>query len=113
MTAEASDIKCNSATISGSLSVQSEGSFIKSAVLYYSSSESTLVGLKSNGTRKTLTLGEDGSYTAALSSLSSSISYHYVVVAKVDDVEFASIIGTFSTPATPTPSLVDLGLSVK
>ena len=109
--AEASKIQYNSATISGSLSVQSEDSFSKSAVLYYSSSESTLVGLRSNGTRKTLTLGADGSYTAALSSLSSSTSYNFAVVAKVDDVEFASIIGNFTTLAPPSGS-VELGLSV-
>ena len=112
VTAEASDIKCNSATISGSLSIQSEGSFHKYAVLYYSSSESTLDGLKSNGTRKTLTLGEYGSYSETL-SVSSSTSYNFAVVAEVDFVEFASTIGNFTTPAPPEPSLVDLGLSVK
>ncbi|MDD6976236.1 MAG: hypothetical protein PUI52_05715 [Bacteroidales bacterium] len=95
------------------MSVQSEGSFSKSAVLYYSKTATTLDGLKSNGTRKTLTLGADGSYTASLSSLSYSTSYNYIVVAKVDDVEFVSTIGNFSTIAPPEPSLVDLGLSVK
>ena len=113
VTAEASDIKCISATISGSLSIQSEGSFSKSAVLYYSSSESTLDGLISNGTRRTLSLDADGSYTAALSSLSSSTSYNFVVVAKVDDMDFVSAIGNFTTPVPPEPSVVDLGLSVK
>ena len=111
--AAVSDIKCHSATISGSLDVQSEGSFSKSVVVYYSSSESTLDGLKSNGRRKTLTLGADGSYSEVISLLSSSTSYKFVVVAKVDNVEFVSTIGNFTTPAPPTPSLVDLGLSVK
>ena len=111
VTAEASKIQCKSATISGSLSVQSEGSFSKSAVLYYSSSERTLDGLKSNGTRKTLTLGADGSYSETISSLYSFSSYNFVVVAKVDDVEFASIIGNFTTLAPPSGS-VELGLSV-
>ena len=113
VTAEASIIQCNSATISGSLIVQSEGSFSKSAVLYYSKTEKTSDGLKSNGKRKTLTLGADGSYSAVISSLSSSTLYNFVVVAKVDDVEFVSTIGNFTTPALPEPSLVDLGLSVK
>ena len=113
VTAEASDITCNSATISGSLSVQSEGSFSKSAVLYYSSSESTLKGLKSKGTRKTLTLSADGSYSETLSPVSFSTSYNFAVVAEVDYVEFVSTIGNFTTPAPPEPSLVDLGLSVK
>ena len=113
VSADASDIQCNLATISGSLTVQSEGSFSKSAVLYYSSSENTLEGLKSNGTTKTLTLEEDGSYSAVISSLSSSTSYNFVVVARVDDVEFVSSIGNFLTPALPSEPLVDLGLSVK
>ena len=113
VTAEASIIQCNSAKISGSLIVQSEGSFSKSAVLYYSKTEKTSDGLKSNGKRKTLTLGADGSYSAVISSLSSSTLYNFVVVAKVDDVEFVSTIGNFTTPAPPEPSLVDLGLSVK
>ena len=113
VTAAVSDIKCKSATISSSLTVQSEGSFSKSAVLYYSNTENTVKGLKSNGTRKTLTLGEDGSYSATLSSLSSSTSYNYVAVAKVDDDEFVSATGNFTTLAPPTPTLVDLGLSVK
>ena len=111
--AEASEVQCNSVKISGSLTVQSDGSFSKSAVLYYSKTENTVEGLKSNGHKKTLTLGADGSYTAALSSMSSSTLYNFIVVAKVDDVEFASSIGNFTTPAPPEPSLVDLGLSVK
>ena len=113
MTAEASDIKCQSATISGSLAVQSEGNFSKSSMLYYSKTENTVDGLKSNGTKVTVTFGEDGSYSSVLYSLPSSTSYNFVVIAKVDDVEFVSVIGYFSTLAMPTPSPVDLGLSVK
>ena len=97
LTAEASDVQYHSATISGSLTVQSEGSFNKSAVLYYSRTVKTLDGLKSNGTRKTLTLEEDGSYSAVLSSLSSSTSYNYVVVAKVDEVEVVTEVKSFKT----------------
>ena len=113
VTAEASDIQCISAKISGSLSVQSEGSFRKSAVLYYSNTENTVEDLKFNGTRETLSLGADGSYSETLSSLSYSTSYNFIVVAKVDGVEFVSAIGNFLTPALPSEPLVDLGLSVK
>ncbi len=111
VTAEASDVKFSSAKISGSLNIQSEGSFRKSAVLYYSSSKSTLEGLRSKGTKVTLTLGSDGSYSETLSSLTSSTAYNFVVVAKVDDVEFSSQIGNFSTLELPAGA-VDLGLSV-
>ena len=113
VTADVSDIQCNSAVISGNLTVQSEGNFSRSAVLYYSKTENTVEGLRSNGARKTLTLGADGFYSETLSSLSSSTSYNFVVVAKVDDVEFVSAIGNFTTLAPPEPSPVDLGLSVK
>ena len=111
VTAAASDIQCKSATFSGRLSVQSEGSFSKSAEVYYSSSENTLAGLKCNGTKETLTLEEDGSFRETLSFLSPSTSYNFFVVAKVDDAEFVSAIGNFSTLTPPTGS-VDLGLSV-
>ena len=111
VTAEASDVQCNSAIISGSLNIQSEGSFSKSAVLYFSSSESTLEGLRSNGTTATLTLGSSGSYSKTLSALTSSTVYNFVVVATVYDVEFASQIGNFSTLELPAGA-VDLGLSV-
>ena len=70
-------------------------------------------GLKSKGTRKTLTLSADGSYSETLSPVSFSTSYNFAVVAEVDYVEFVSTIGNFTTPAPPEPSLVDLGLSVK
>ena len=111
VTAASSGVQCKSATISGSLTVQSEGSFSKSAVLYYSNTEKTADGLKSNGTSKTLTFGADGSYSTVISSLLSSTSYSFVVVAKVDDVEFVSAIGNFST-LTPPSGSVELGVSV-
>ncbi|MCQ2153045.1 MAG: Ig-like domain-containing protein [Bacteroidales bacterium] len=113
ITVESSNVSYYSATISGRLTVESEGSFTKSAVLYYSSTASTLEALKSRGTRKTLTLGTDGSYSIDLTSIESNTKYNYVVIAKVDDVEFASSVKNFTTLGYQTPELVDLGLSVK
>lgn len=113
VTAEVSDVQSTSANISGSLNIQSEGSFSTSAVLYFSPSESTLEGLRSNGKIKTLTLEEDGSYSDTMSELTKSTAYNFVVIANVDDVEFASQIGYFSTLEYSIPSQVDLGLSVK
>lgn len=111
ITAEASDISYYNATIFGKLTVESDGSFSKSAVLYYSSTASTLEALKSNGTRKTLTLESDGLYSINLSSLNCDTQYNYVVVAKVDGVEFNTGVKSFKT--LEIPELVDLGLSVK
>lgn len=111
ITAESSDVSYDSATISGKLTVESKGSFNKSAMLYYSSTASTLDALKSSGTKKTLTLESDGSYSINLSSLNNDTQYNYVVVAKVDEVEFNTGIKYFKT--LEIPELVDLGLSVK
>ncbi|MDY4562687.1 MAG: Ig-like domain-containing protein, partial [Candidatus Cryptobacteroides sp.] len=109
--AAASDIQYYSATISGSLTVQSEGSFSKSAVLYYSKTENTVEGLKSKGIKKTLTLGVDGSYSETLSSLPSSTSYNFVVVAKVDDVELVTEVKSFKTLKHPYELTYDLNIS--
>lgn len=112
VTAESSNVSYNSATISGKLTVKSAGTFTKSAELYYSSTASTLEALKSSGIKNALTLGPDGSYSIGLTSLESNTQYNYVVIAKVDDVEFASSVKNLTTDYQ-IPDLVDLGLSVK
>lgn len=114
ITAESSNLSYHSATISGKLIVESEGSFTKSATLYYSSTASTLEELKFSGAEKTITLGADGSYSINLLSLNCDTQYNYVVVAKVDEVEFNTGIKSFKTlELTEMPEMVDLGLSVK
>ena len=107
--AKALDVQCQTANISGRLDILSKGSFATSALLYYSKEESTLDGLKSKGTKKSLTMNPDCSYGLDLSSLVSATKYHFVVVAKVDDVEVVSSVGNFTTLPT---GAVDLGLSV-
>lgn len=111
VTAEASDAAYHSVTISGRLTVESEGVFEKSAELYYSSTANTLDALKSGGTKMLLTFGADGAYSINLSSLVSDTRYNYVVVSNVDDVEFVSDIRNFVTQ-TPPSGFIDLGLSV-
>ena len=111
VTAEAKDVWYHRATISGKLTVESEGTFIKYVRLYYSSTASTLDKLVSSGTKEILTLLEDGSFSIDLSSLSSNTAYNYVIVTKVDDIEFRTDVICFKTLSTP--SAVDLGLSVK
>lgn len=113
ITAESSDVSYYSATIAGKLTVVSDGDFIRSAMLYYSNTARTLDALKSSGTKKTLTLDSDGSYSNNLSSLSENTQYNYVVVALIDDAEFNTDVKTFKTLGYLTPELVDLGLSVK
>ena len=113
ITAESSDVSCHTATISGKLTVESEGAFVKSAVLYYSSTASTLESLKSSGMKKTWTFGSDGTFSKIVDWMSINENYYYCVVAKVDDKEFSSSVKSFTTLDYKTPDLVDLGLSVK
>ena len=113
VTAEAKDVSYYTATISGKLSVESEGTFTKSAMLYYSNTVSTLDGLVYSGTKETVSLLEDGSFSIDLSSLSSNTAYNYIVVSKVYDVEFKSEVKSFKTQVYIITELVDLGLSVK
>lgn len=111
ITAEASEVGLHTATISGKLAVEYDGT--KSAILYYSNNASTLDELKAVGTKKTLSLTADGSFSISLSDLLYLTRYEYVIVAKVNDNEFVSEIKYFTTADYQTPPLVDLGLSVK
>ncbi len=113
VTAESSDIRCDSATISGKLAVESKGDFKKSAALYYSSTVSTLDALKADGTKKTLTLASNGEFSVVINPLERETKYYFVVVSNVDDAEFVSDVKSFTTLVYPIPELVDLGLSVK
>lgn len=110
ITAKALDIMCKTATISGKLAVNPEGTFTKSAALYYSSTASTLEKMKSKGTKETLTLNSDGTYSIVAKMLSINTKYYYCAVAKVADVEVTSSVRSFTTLDYQTPGLVDLGL---
>jgi len=108
---DATDIDEYNATVSGSLHIESEGTFSKSARLYYSNEATTLSALKASGTEKSMTVDSDGSLSVQLTGLNHSSTYYYVIVATVDDKEFTSEVKSFSTKEIP--ELVDLGLSVK
>jgi len=112
VTAESSDVSYQKATISGKLTVDTEGTFSLSADLYYSDSATTLETLKSDGAKQTLSLKSDGTYSKELSGLAYNAKCYYCVVAMVDDVEFSSPVNNLTTKALPDGP-VDLGLSVK
>ena len=114
ISAESSDVTTRSVRVSGKLTIESEGDFEKSAIVYYSSSASTLDALKSGGKHTAVTLNPDGSFSVEVTSLLFYTTYNYVVVAKLDETEFASAVGHFTTKnLKEMPELVDLGLSVK
>ena len=99
ITAEATDVKCKSAKISGKLTVESEGSFSKSATLCYSSTATTVSQLKANGTKKSISLNDDGSYSVNLVSLASNSKYYYVVLSTVGDTDQHTEVKKFNTNA--------------
>lgn len=94
---EATNITEFKATVSGKLTVESQGQFSKSAKLYYRDSNGTAEDLKVGGTVKDLTLDPDGSFSLTLQDLESGKAYYYVVIATVDGVDFASEVKSFTT----------------
>ncbi len=108
VTAESSELSFYSARISGNTAATSPGLTVpKSAVLYYSSTASTLSALKSSGRATALTLDSSGNYSLDL-SIDQDTKYYYTVVMTAYDKEFDSGVKSFTTKQF----LVDLGLSV-
>lgn len=109
----ASNIAKSTATLNGKLSVSSIETLSKSICFYYSATETTASGIKTNGTKVSSNLQSDGTFSADISGLSRETDYRYIAYAKVYDKEFISEVKTFKTlkPSCPTGA-VDLGLSV-
>ena len=84
------------ATVSGKLSVLSYGQFSKSVTLYYDDSAETLDDLKTRDTAKQLTLYSD-SFSHTIQNLEPNRTYHYAVIAIVDETSFSSEVKSFST----------------
>jgi len=111
ITAESSDIQSTTATISGKLTITSEGTFIKSADLYHSSTVNTIDDLKSNGTKQAISLKSDGTYSVIANGLVQNAKNYYCVIVKIDNEEFATTVGELTTSSLPEGA-VDLGLSI-
>ena len=86
------------ATIAGQVKVTSNGTFSRSAKLYYGE-KSTFSGLKSSGQVLNLSLAEDGSFTQQLTNLTPGTKYYYAVEAMVGDYTFTSTVKNFSSRA--------------
>lgn len=111
---DASEISGLKATLSGKLNVESQGSFTKTATLYYSTTATTVEELKSHGATISLMLNEaDGAFSKTLTNLNPGTTYHYVIIVTVDGVVFTSEVKSFTTKEYPKPVAVDMGLSVK
>ena len=107
------DVGETTATVSGSLTVTSKETLRQSVTLYYDTKNGSVENLMSNGQRKSISLNQDGSFSANLSSLKNGTTYYYVAVAYVHDKSFNSTVNSFTTLTRNCPSgAVDLGLSV-
>lgn len=81
----------------------------------YSSIEYGFELTSEGGQAKTLTANNfaDKAFSYLDNSLVMNTGYSYVAYVRLDDILYKGESKTFTTPAPPTPTLVDLGLSVK
>ncbi len=111
-TLDATEIGKATATLNGSLSVNSTENLSKNVWFLYSTTATTLNALWGSGTKMEVTLQADGSFHCNLSSISRG-TYYYVAVAKVEDKEVYGDVKSFTTQSPNCPTgAVDLGLSV-
>ena len=96
-TSEAADVSITKATIGGSLSITSSESLNKAVWLLYSTTETTLEGLLTNGTKVNATLQGSGVFTKTINDLPSNTQYFYIAVAQVQDKEFYGSVKTFTS----------------
>ena len=92
-----SDITEFKATVSGKVTVESQGQFSKSAKIYYRDTGGTVEELEANGTPCELTLNSDGTFLYTLQPLESGKDYYYVIIATVDDIDFIGEVNHFKT----------------
>ena len=90
------DVSYLDATISGKLSIKTEGSFNTSAKIYYISSADLQV---TKWATENIDLKEDGSYSIKLKSLSSNTKYYFQVQFRIDNQEIVTDEKSFTTSA--------------
>ena len=105
-TLDASDVYSNEATLNAMLDLTD---------CKYSSIEYGFELTPQSGQDKTLTANNlaDKAFSYSDMILGSNTGYSYAAYVKIDGILYKAEPKTFTTPAPPTPSLVDLGLSVK
>ena len=95
-TSDATNITVASATLNGCLTT-SNVELDKSVWFLYSSSVSTLTGLKNSGEKALSAISSNGSYKASINNLEYGTTYYYVACAKVNDREVFGEVKSFTT----------------
>lgn len=111
--AESSNVLFNSALITGKITLTSKIKSSASATLYFSRNEITLETIKSGESKEIETFNPDSTFSVVAYGLLPGTRYSYCVSFKIDEREYLSAIGSFTTKEYKAPELVDLGLSVK
>ncbi|MBR1406316.1 MAG: fibronectin type III domain-containing protein [Bacteroidales bacterium] len=96
-TNNATNIEEHSATLSGKLTLVSQSTLSTSVAFYYSDSYKTKEELLAKGTKVTVELLSDGSFSKRLTNLPHSKEYSYVAYALISGVEFTGAVVNFST----------------
>lgn len=95
VTCDVTDVSYLDATISGKISIKTEGSFSTSAEICYCSS----ADLTSESKKEMIDLKEDGSYSIKLTSLNSNTKYYYRIKFRIDNQEIVTDKKSFTTTA--------------
>ncbi len=98
-TADASDVTCYSATISGTLTASLKDNLSKKVWFMYSSSANTPDALRTGGEKVNASLNDNGAFSVSLDNLNSNISIYYLACAKVGDTELYGEVKSFKTTA--------------
>lgn len=111
-TIDARAVRHYKATVSGELTVENTEDLSKNVWFLYGTSNN-LESLKSNGTKQTASLNNDGSFSVDLNGLNYSTTYYFVACSKVYDKEFYGEIKSFTTntPYVATIEAENVGLN--
>ena len=96
-TEAASGISFFGASLNGTLVVESAAEITENVWFLYSSTESSLEGLKSSGTKVSTSLSENGSFTKELSGLNIGTTYYYVACAIINGRDYYGNVKSFVT----------------
>lgn len=96
-TQEAASITETKATLRGQVTVSSIEAYSPIAAIYYSPTESTAEDLISSGTKMTVSVASDGSFSTTVTGLQYNTRYYYVATATAGGTRAGSEVREFTT----------------
>ena len=107
-TLDASDVYHNSAILNGKYAITGLAQINGNTFFYFSNRETSLQGLKTNGTRFPVTgvSSAEGSFSLEIHDLSPSTEYYFVAAILVGETEYFGNVTHFSTAAEPVEPVI-------